>query len=272
MIRTIGYDRLLVPEKLPVAVSSPQNSQRARREMARVLTGMGFFETVTFTFTSAKLAKPFAPVGGAELVRVSDDRRGEDNICRPSTLCGLLDCRRHNQDQKSTFGAPLRLYETGTVFAQHDGVTLQRQTLALVMDTPAAGNAFERSQTALRQMRAAVEQLASSLSGAPLATVPMEVPMAAGLDPAAAASVVLNNKPIGWYGLLTPAALAAFGLSHPVVVAELDLEPLLAGFPPRATVKELPIFPPTERDLSLIVDETVHWAQIDAAIAAAPLR
>lgn len=268
--RTIGYDKLTVPDKLAIAVSSPQNSERARREMSRILTAMGFFETVTFSFTSAKLAKPFAPSGGATLVSVSDDRRGEDNICRPSALCGLLDCRRHNQDNKSTAGAPLRLYETATVFAEHDGKTLQRQTLGLVLDAPTDGKAPERRQLALRHMRAAVEQLAAALSGATLSTVPMDVPPVAALEPGAAASIVLGGKPIGWYGLLTPAALSAFGLHHGVAVAEIDLEPLLAGFPPRALVKELPVFPPTERDLSLIVDEPVRWAQIEQAIGAAP--
>lgn len=268
--RTIGYDTLTVPEKISVAVSPPQKSEAARREMARILTGMGFFEAVTFIFTSNKFARPFAPLSGGELVRVSDDRRGEDNVCRPSTLCGLLDCRRHNQDQKSTAGAPLRLYETGTVFAQHDGVTLQRQTLALVMDAPTGGNAFERAQLGLRQMRAVVEQLVASLSRHPLSTVPVELPTIGAFDPTAAAAVVLNGKSIGRYALLTPATLSAFGLHNQVVVAELDLEPLLAAYPPRATVKELPVFPPTERDLSLIVDEAVHWAQIDAAITATP--
>ena len=269
--RTIGYDKITVPDKLAVAVPSPQASERARREMSRVLTAMGFFEAVTFSFTSAKLAKPFTPLtGGAQLVTVSDDRRGDDNICRPSVLCGLLDCRRHNQDNKSTAGGPLRLYEAANVFAQHDGQTLQRQTLALVMDVPNEGKAPERRQLALRQMRAAVEQLVASLSAATLSTVPMDVAPVAGLEAGAAASVVLGGKAIGWYGLLTPAAQSVYSLQQGVVVAEIDLDPLLAGFPPRATVKELPVFPPTERDLSLIVDEPVRWAQIEQAIGTAP--
>ncbi|HZW07025.1 MAG TPA: phenylalanine--tRNA ligase subunit beta [Phycisphaerales bacterium] len=268
--RTIGYDRIPVSEKLAVAVPSPQASERARRELARVLTAMGFFEAVTFSFTGPKLAKPFTPIGGAELVSVSDDRRGDDNICRPSVLCGLLECRRHNQDNKSTAGGPLRLFEVANVFAQHDGKTLQRQTLALMMDVPAEGKPADRRQLALRQVRAAVEQLAATLSDAALSTVAMEVPPVPALEPGAAASVVLGGKPVGWYGLLTPAAQGVYGLQQGVAVAELDLDPLLAAFPPRATVKELPVFPPTERDLSLIVDEQVRWSQVEQAIAASP--
>ncbi len=268
--RTIGYDKIVVSEKLAVAVPSPQSSERARREMARVLTGMGFFEAVTFSFTSTKLAVPFAPIDGGKLVSVSDDRRGEENICRPSVLCGLLDCRRHNQDNKSTAGAPLRLFETATVFAEHSSKGLQRQTLGLVLDAPTEGKAHEKRQLALRHVRAAVEQLAAALSGKPLATVPLEVAPVAALEPGAAASIVLGGAAIGWYGLLTQGAQNTFGLQSPVAVAEIDLEPLLAGFPPRATVKELPVFPPTERDLSLIVDEPVRWGQIEAAIGAKP--
>ncbi|MDP1663319.1 MAG: phenylalanine--tRNA ligase subunit beta [Phycisphaerales bacterium] len=268
--RTIGYDKIVVSEKLAVAVPSPQSSERARREMARVLTGMGFFEAVTFSFTSSKLASPFAPADGGKLVSVSDDRRGEDNICRPSVLCGLLDCRRHNQDNKSTAGAPLRLFETATVFAEHSSKSLQRQTLGLLLDAPTEGKAPEKRQLALRHMRAAVEQLAAALSGKPLVTVPLDVAPVAALEPGASASIVIGGKVIGWYGLLTAATRGTFSLQHPVAVAEIDLEPLLAGFPPRATVKELPVFPPTERDLSLIVDEPVRWAQIEQAIGAKP--
>ncbi|HYD02544.1 MAG TPA: phenylalanine--tRNA ligase subunit beta [Phycisphaerales bacterium] len=268
--RTIGYDRIPVSEKLAVAVPSPQASERARREMARVLTAMGFLEAVTFSFTSARLAKPFTPAGGAELVSVGDDRRGDDNICRPSVLCGLLECRRHNQDNKSTAGGPLRLFEVANVFGQHDGKTLQRQTLALVMDVPGEGKPADRRQLALRQVRAAVEQLAATLSGAALSTVAIDVPHVPALEAGAAASVVLGGKPVGWYGLLTPAAQSVYGLQQGVAVAELDLDPLLAAFPPRATVKELPVFPPTERDLSLIVDEQVTWSQVEHAITTAP--
>ncbi|MGH9859947.1 MAG: hypothetical protein ACRD5F_07995, partial [Candidatus Acidiferrales bacterium] len=53
-----------------------------------------------------------------------------------------------------------------------------------------------------------------------------------------------------------PAALAA----------ELDFEKWYAQFPPEAEAHQLPAFPPIERDISAIVDETVTWQQMETIV------
>ena len=44
---------------------------------------------------------------------------------------------------------------------------------------------------------------------------------------------------------------------------------LTALYPPKPLVHALPQFPPIERDLSLIMDESVAWSAVDALVAAA---
>lgn len=51
-------------------------------------------------------------------------------------------------------------------------------------------------------------------------------------------------------------------------MAELDLEPLLALYPPRSTVTALPTFPGIERDLSLVLSDAVTWAKVSATVGA----
>ncbi len=52
----------------------------------------------------------------------------------------------------------------------------------------------------------------------------------------------------------------------PVIAAELGLDPLTAGFPPKSLAHALPSFPHIERDLSLVVDEGVRWDQISGMV------
>jgi phenylalanyl-tRNA synthetase beta chain len=84
--------------------------------------------------------------------------------------------------------------------------------------------------------------------------------------------VLLNSRVIGRLGLLAPAVQKQFDLDVPVAIAELEVEPLLVLFPPRATPAPLPQFPGIERDLSLIVDEPVAWAQVRSLVQGAKLQ
>ncbi|MBL9141887.1 MAG: phenylalanine--tRNA ligase subunit beta, partial [Phycisphaerae bacterium] len=47
--------------------------------------------------------------------------------------------------------------------------------------------------------------------------------------------------------------------------------PLYAGYPPDARARALPAFPGIDRDLSVIVAESVAWSSIAAAVHAAEL-
>jgi len=290
--RTLGYGQLGVPEFLPVRVAGLQSSQRARAEMARVLTGLGFFEAVTFSFTSQKQAKLFLPEG-RELVRVGDDRRGEENVCRPSALCGLLTCRRSNQDARVTSPGGVRLFELSATFSQLATpaavapVSRETRTLALLADAPETGTSFERRQAGVRLVRGVVEELARALVGfgARLEVVPLAGTDAgtdadasrdtsselalrvAGFDQAASGLVVLNGRVIGRLGLISDAARAQYDLQAICAAAELDADALMEAYPPRAIVRELPSMPAVERDLSLVVSENVAWATLERTIS-----
>ncbi len=285
--RTIGYDKIVVPDLMPVRINEPQRSERAGREAARVLTGCGFFETVTFSFTSAKLAKPFVAPGVA-LTGVSDDRRGSEGTLRPSVLCGLLACRRVNQDRRADAGggggaarAVVRLYEIAAAFGEdagNAGKTIERQTLAMLSDLPGTGSAFERRQLGVRQMRAAIEALVLAMHG-PNAALRFEpvgehAPVAA-LDPGTSARVVIGTPSgdltLGTLGIIDEATQKLYELENPVIVAELAYDALISPFPARVTVSALPTMGATERDLSLIVDEGMMWERVRrATIDASP--
>jgi phenylalanyl-tRNA synthetase beta chain len=287
--RTIGYERLGVPELLPVRVAGLQGTQRARVELARVLTGLGFFEAVTFSFTSEKQAKLFTSPG-LGLVRVGDDRRGEENVCRPSAVCGLLACRRANQDARVAQRGGVRLYELSAVFAQEAAgkegggpVSHELRTVALVADGPEAGSGFERRQGAVRAVRGAVEELVRALlgAGARVEVVPgasvggvgaggsgeVWLRAVAGFDTNAWGVVRVDGVVVGRLGLVSEAARALYDLQQAVAAAELDADALLGRFPGPSVVRELATMPAVERDVSLVVGEGVRWGAIEGVIA-----
>jgi phenylalanyl-tRNA synthetase beta chain len=286
--RTIGYGAIEPPEMLSVRVSALQRTEQARREMARVLTGLGFYETITFSFTNRKQAGLFAGAAGAgaKLVGVSDERRGDEGVCRPSVLTGLLSCRRANQDARSEgelasgyagVAAGVRLFEVGAAFAQDErGASRERRVVGLLVDAPshvggasAALASVERRQAAVRLVRGAVERLVEALSGHEI-----EVRAEAGgagveaLD-ASASGVIYDRQTgarLGVLGMLSAAGQSVYDLAQPVAVAEIEIDGLLGAFPPRSAVRELATLPSSDRDVSLVVAEGTRWSEVWSVI------
>jgi phenylalanyl-tRNA synthetase beta chain len=266
--RLHGLDQVPIQDTMLVAVRPPQASESARRAMSGLLTGLGFFETVTFSFCTPKEAAMFMPAG-LEEVRVDDERRGGEPSLRPSVLTGLLNVRKKNQHAQVRMPGGVRLFEVADVFAQQGGKTVENANLALLIDAPARGKAASTAelQHAVRTLRGTIETLARTLAGSTAALeITPAAPHAPAFDPRAFATITLGGAALGYLGLLTPGTLAHWDLATPCVAAELNLARLLAAYPPKGSVAALPEFPGIERDISVVVGEQVAWRQIEQAV------
>jgi phenylalanyl-tRNA synthetase beta chain len=271
-------DAIPMHDKVPVGVKPPQESERARREIASLLAGMGFFEAVTFSFSTRKEADLFMPAGLSR-VEVADERRKEEPALRPSVLTGLLACRRANQNSGAAREGGIRLFETAAVFAQRPASkgalpeSIENANLALLMDVPvkAAGKAakIEDLQAGVRALRGAIETIVRTVAGVEASLV-IEAgpPHCAAFDEKAYARISLGGSALGCIGLLSKQAHMLYDLAIPVVGAELNFPALLAMYPPRTLASALPAFPGIERDISLIVGEPVTWGKIESVIRA----
>jgi phenylalanyl-tRNA synthetase beta chain len=274
--RTVGYERVPQPETMRVRVAGLQASRQAEREVGRVLTGAGFYETVTFSFVSERQARAFlAP--GLRLLGVGQAQRGAEGILRPSVVPSLLSCRRVNQDAKVESPGGVRLYEVASVFAEREpagvgaaggeggtghGATMEQRVLALLVDADVSlgASALERAQAALRIVRGVLDELVGALcgEGASLQVEPGGVPWTA-LDPAAGGRLLLDGRPLGVFGVIAGAVQKQWDLAVPVVAAEVSLSGLIGRYPPQRRVRALPQYPSIRRDLSLVA-----WSRVEA--------
>lgn len=286
LARVKGYAHVPTKERLAVAVRPVQASERAVAEIGRTLTGLGFFETVTYSFTTPKLARALLEPG-TETIEVDDERRKHEPALRPSVLAGLLVCRKANEDARvqapgsggggagGSGGGGVRLFEIASSYAQRKAgpgqapATLEQRTVAMVMDVPSAEMgkpaSHEQTQLAVRHMRGVIEAVSetmgfrSELAFKALSSSPC-------MDPAAGAEVWVRGSRIGSMGLVSAATRRLVDLATPIVACELPLEPLIAAYPPRSSVRPLPTFPGIERDLSLIVAEATTWGEIESLV------
>lgn len=286
--RLVGLEGVPTTERISLRVRHPQETERAKREAATLLAGLGFYETVTFSFTTPALAAYFLPEG-LETVAVDDDRRKAEPTLRPSPLAGLLVCRKANRDAQNDLPGGLRLFERAAAFAQDARKqSVERRVIALTMDAPIAGKKPSADQLqqglqlGLRQMRGVIDQLVRTMGGAG-ATIEVEAidPPVKAWKPGATGRLWLtpaeNDNPngqdgdtgrteLGVFGLIDDGLIKHAGLDLPIIAAELDDAALLGLYPPKASLRDLPSFPGIDRDLSLILDEQVSWQQVSELV------
>lgn len=258
-------------KKISVQIREPQQSERAVRAIGACLTGLGFYETITYSFTSPSKGKMFLR-DGQENVAVDDDRRKAEPTLRPSVLLGLMYSRKANQDARAEMPGGVRLFEISSCFAQKAGTlnSVERQQIAMLADVPFAGKSakHEEIQHSVRVMRGAIESmLALTFGGDVRITFTQADPVHQGYNASAHAiiSAEANGKTyeLGSIGLLSDQAMKAEGLTGAYVAAELWVEELIAPFPPISRASLLPAYPGIDRDLSLIVAESTPWSSIE---------
>lgn len=267
--RLQGLDAVPVHDKVGVRVAPLQRDRLARREVSGILVGMGFFETVTFSFASPKDAGVFAPAG-LEVIALDDARRGDEPALRPSVLTGLLATRRQNQHGGVSRAGGVRLFEVANTYAQKRGAggvdTAESTSVAMLLDVPGKGRADDVRE-AVRAMRGAVEALVRGTHGAGAAlTFEPSEPRCAAFDSGAYASIVIAGTTVGGMGLISKGVQTSYDLASAVVGCELSLKALTDGFPPKSVVVVPPAFPGIERDLSLVMDESVRWSTIEGLV------
>ncbi len=260
--RANGYDEIPIDDRISLEIAHPQETEVAERELGAALAGMGFYETITFSFVTKKEGDAFLPKG-RRLLHVDEERRKGAPFLRPSVWPSLMHCRRVNQDAGVRVETGVRLFEFGSGYSEEDKPGRQSgesRTLSMLMDAP-------DSQQSLRQMRGVIETAARRLGGD---AVDIQIkpgkPRSAAEDADASAEILLEQKSVGTMALINRKTLERFGLDEPVVVGELALDALLDLYPPRTNVEPLPSFPSIERDLSLVVDESTPWSDIAGVV------
>ena len=272
--RLRGFDAVPLARRLAIKAQPPQPEERAMEGIAHALTSLGFFETVTFSFTSPDKATPFLPTGGS-LVNVDDDRRGAEPTLRPSVLPSLLTCRRVNRDAQVHQDGGIRLFEVSAAFwSMREGTNEESRKIAMVVDAGGDGPKAkaEDVQHGVRVARAGIEAMVALCFGHE-ARMRVETggDLPAAMDAANSGRVFVDGADgsveLGYFGLPTTETLALFDLQRPVIVAELELEPLLEAYPPTPRVSALPAFPGIERDLSVVVPSATPWATIESTVS-----
>ncbi len=252
--RVWGYGNVPLENSITIEVASPDARHAFVTRLGRFLNSCGFFETVNVTFVDAAVAGVFGGESAGEL-SVREELRKGANLLRDNLIGSLAQVLRLNVNMKNP---SCKAFEISATFKARPGQLPEEKTmLGLICDSD------------MRVLRGAIEGLVNMLNrDADVAFAPAKLPWA-GI----AADIVAAGKVIGYAGMMDKAVLEKVGIDAPLVcAAQLDCEMLMALQSGPMRVLPIPKFPAITRDLSIVIDEQVKWADISSAVSAAATK
>ena len=255
--RLYGVDK--IPASAPRGAVGANPYDAVHDQLAdarRILTGLGLLEAQGQTLVSDAAAKLMA---GDALVPLSNPLSSDMNVLRPSLLPGLLDALRHNLSHKTY---DVALFEVGRVFTEVEGQRREERRVAIALNGQRAslfwsGNDRE-AKFDIYDLKGLLEEFLEQFGLRGMTYARRADSTALFLE---SATVHLGKFQLGEFGQLLPPLARRYDLRDAVLLAELNLDLLLARRNPAKSFRPLPAFPSIRRDVAMILPEaTTHEA------------
>jgi phenylalanyl-tRNA synthetase beta chain len=268
VVRIIGYGQLpTTPPLAPISARLAPEARRSRFGVRRLLASLGYQETINFSFVEEAWERDLA--GNADPIRLLNPIASQMSVMRSSLVGSLLQALKFNLDRKAE---RVRVFELGRVFLRDASVATTDTTVrGIHQPMRVAGLAYgepdglqwgrKGGASDFFDVKGDVEALLRPCrpSSSPRSILRMH--------PGRCAGVWLDGRQVGVVGELHPRWRQRWELAHAPVVFELELDAVLAR--QVAAFQTVPKFQPAERDIAVIVADSVsHGAVMDAVRAA----
>ncbi|MBI1747407.1 MAG: phenylalanine--tRNA ligase subunit beta [Acidobacteria bacterium] len=263
-----GYDR--VPATIPAGESLGRFAPGFEKEqiVCSTLKALGFYETINWSFIGAPEAAIFHPPSEADrpAIKIGNPISEVDAMLRTTTLPSLLKVLRwnFNHDLESA-----RVFELGRAFFLDGQRSGEYAVLGLALTgaiTPANWQ-INPQEVSFSHLKGAVSAVLDQLRLSKWEIIPVEnIPF---FHPYIGARIEREGRGLGILGRLHPRLEAEYKFKQAVFLAELDLRAVFEqeALPVRYT--RLPRYPAVWHDVSLLVEESVVYGDVERAIRSA---
>ncbi len=269
--RVVGYDEIpTTAMATPIPHHSPKPFQDLRERVRDALAAAGMQEVLTYSLTDRETLDMVNGLDGiAEPLEVANPMSRDLQVLRTSLRGGVL--RTLEANRRMSRGEGLRLFEIGRVFipreeARERDLPDERQMVVGAMSGPRFPVSWIASQADMDfyDAKGALEAMLAKI-GVEASFEPAEDTV---MHPGKTARLTVGGKAVGVVGEVHPSTLQKFDLEDAAVAMfEIDLEALFEAVSVRPTAyAPVSRFPQAERDIAIIVDESVPSARVQQII------
>lgn len=261
LARIYGYDNL------PISSASTGSKLHALseaklnlRQLRRRLISFGYQEVISYSFVEPELENKLS-LPQTQAISLSNPISSEMSVMRRNLWSGLLQTLKHNQNRQQD---RVRIFESGLVFSKTaDNISQDAMLGGLIWGNQTPEQWGERSRSSdFYDIKGDIENLiAMTNDSSPFSFEAAEHP---ALQPGQSARISRNQKILGWVGALNPQIQSALDIPGKVYLFELDIKILEEAA--LTKVNTLSKYPSVRRDIALVVEKWLKYAEIEALI------
>lgn len=259
ILRLYGFNNIELEEDAGTDYLAhfPEKSKHTfKRILGEHLAANGFFEILTNSLTRAAYRQKYLPGTEDQTVEILNKLSEEQGILRPHMLFTCLEVCAHNINRRQK---DLKLFEFGTVYEKQAGHYHEQERLALVMTGQREAESWQHPSTPVSYHDLA-QRVAHVLQKSALRDVTEERASNPLLD---YGMQLRQGKTVaGMMGKVKASIQKDFGIKQDVFYADLDFGRLFSASQPAFEATEIPRFPEVRRDLSLVIDQHLTFADI----------
>lgn len=273
ILRIYGYNNVEIPTSLKSSLNvegEEDKSVKLQNLVSEQLIGCGFNEILNNSLTAASYYDGLETYKPENLVRVMNPLSNDLNVMRASLLFGGLECIQHNANRKN---ADLRFFEFGNCYHFNAEKKNPEKVLAAYSEELHLGLwltgkyisnswAHPDMNSSVYELKAYVLNIFSRL-GVNLGAMVFGN-LSDDIYSVAISIHTRGGKLVATFGVLSKKLQKAFDIDNEVYYADINWKELMKAIKgKKVTYTEISKFPAVKRDLALLIDKKVQFAEIE---------
>ncbi len=273
ILRIYGYNNVEIPTSLKSSLNVKGETDRSvklQNLVSEQLVGCGFNEIMNNSLTAAAYYEGLETFKPDNLVRLMNPLSSDLNVMRATLLFGGLESICHNANRKN---ADLKFFEFGNCYHYHAEKKNPEKTLAAYSEELHLGLwvtgkrvsnswAHPDEDSSVYELKAYVinifRRLGVNFGGLVFGNLTDDI------YPVAISVHTRGGKLLATFGVVSRKILKAFDIDSEVYYADINWKELMKAIKGNAVYyKEISKYPAVKRDLALLIDKKVQFAEIE---------
>lgn len=269
ILRIYGYNNVELPSRLHMSVNATPSPEpeAIRNGISNFLAANGFVETMNNSLTKGDYYNDLKTFPADHCVHIVNPLSSDLNVMRQTLILNGLEVIAYNINRQKT---SMRFFEYGSVYQRNpelDGKTLASYKehtcfTLFITGTPDKSWCQEPRKGDYYQLKGYVEMLLRRF-GTDMDKLETEAAPSDIFSEGLIYKLQGQGKELIAMGTVSPALSHKFDVKQPVFAAEINWNTLFELVKrDKVTFKGMPKFPEVRRDLALLFDESVMYADI----------
>ena len=258
--RSFGYNEIPTTAFKTSTQGGYSAEMKLETKAGTLCRGLGYSEIITYSFVSPAIFDQIRIPADSPLrnaLKIQNPLGEDTSIMRTIALPSMMDILSRNN---AYHNKSVKLYEVAKIYLPIEGEALPHEPKMLVLGTFGANETFFTLKGEIEAIFAGLRLKKASYAA--VKTNP-------SYHPGRCAAISIDGMEVGVMGQVHPLVAKNYGIDVDVYCAEINFTKLLECQLPDATYTPLPKYPSVTRDLSLICDEAVTVADVEAVITGA---